>query len=334
MRVSVIAEIGVNHNNDLDVAERLIEDLARLDIDYVKFQLFDPVAMSTPQAPLAPYQSPLGDSVGAGQRQMLEELAISHEFAHAVKRCCVQRGLKFLATAFDDPSLDLLKRLDPEVLKISSGEITNLPFLMKHAEFGKPILLSTGMATLAEIDVAVRLLISRGISRDMITILQCNSAYPTRYEDLNLRTIPIMAATFGVEVGLSDHSIGIEAGIMAVAMGAKVIEKHVTLDTGMPGPDHKASMQMDEFGAFVRHIRNAELALGSGLKAPTASEMKNTPVVRKSIVATKRIVRGDHFSLENIGLKRPEGGLPPSFLDFLIAREAQKDYDMDDFIEL
>ena len=266
---------------------------------------------------------------------MVKKLELSFEQFVELEKYCQQKGIKFLSTGFDTDSLDFLAGLGVKIAKIPSGEITNLPYLRQVASLFPEVILSTGMATIAEIKEAVKVLTDNGINKDKITILHCNTEYPTPMEDVNLRAMLHIQQELGVPIGYSDHTLGIEVPIAAVALGATVIEKHFTLDKTLPGPDHKASLEPEELKAMVIAIRNIEKAIGgSGLKEVSKSEVKNKPIARKSIVATKTIKKGDLFSAENLTVKRPGTGISPMQWDEVIGKIAKKDFEEDDLIEL
>jgi N,N'-diacetyllegionaminate synthase len=329
----IIAEVGVNHNGDLDLARRLVDVAADAGADLVKFQTFSADRLATHSTPKADYQVLASDQPQSAFA-MLRGLELSAEMHEALIAHCQTRGIGFFSTGFDIPSVDYLASLGAERYKIPSGEITNLPYLRHVGALGKPVIVSTGMATLGEIEAALEALGAAGTPRAMITILHCNTDYPTPMREVNLRAMCNMRKTFGVAVGYSDHTPGIEVSIAAVALGAAVIEKHVTLDRDLPGPDHKASLEPDELAAMVRAIRNIEQSLGDGVKRPQPSEMKNLAVARKSLVAAKVIREGEIFTEENITAKRPGTGISPMRWDEVIGRVAGRDFAADELIEL
>jgi N,N'-diacetyllegionaminate synthase len=332
-RTLIIAEAGVNHNGDIAMARRLIEVAAEAKVDMVKFQTFSADRLVTAHASKAEYQV---QSTGKSesQRDMLSQLELSSEMHKALIKHCRLHGICFFSTAFDVESLDFLFGLRLDRIKIPSGEITNLPYLRSVATYGKPVILSTGMATLGEIESALAELETGGISRERITVLHCNTEYPTPMADVNLRAMCNIGKVFDVAVGYSDHTAGIEVAIAAVALGATIIEKHFTLDRNLPGPDHKASLEPRELKAMVDAIRNIEVALGDGIKRPSQSELKNKPIARKSIVAIRPIHKGDQFTQENIGIKRPGTGISPMLWNEVIGRIASRDFPVDELIEL
>ncbi len=329
----VIAEAGVNHNGDPDLAKRLIDAAAQAGADLVKFQTFSADRLVTAFAAKADYQTRTTDA-GESQHAMIRRLELSRPLHETLIARCRERGIGFFSTAFDIQSLDLLAELGLDRFKIPSGEITNLPYLRHAGGFGKPVILSTGMATLGEIEAAIDVLETAGTPRERITILHCNTEYPTPMQDVNLRAMLAIRAAFGVPVGYSDHTAGIEVPIAAVALGATVIEKHLTLDRNLPGPDHNASLEPDELAAMVHAIRNIELALGDGIKRPSPSEAKNKPIARKSIVAAVPIRAGEPFTADNLAVKRPGTGLSPMRWDEMVGLRATRNFDKDELIEV
>ena len=332
-RTLIIAEAGVNHNGDLDLARQLIEAAAAAGADLVKFQTFNANRLVMRGAKKADYQNRTTDC-NESQHEMLRRLELSPEMHHELIVHCAKSHIGFFSTGFDNESIDLLLSLGQDHFKIPSGEITNLPYLRHVGCLGKAVILSTGMATLADIEAAIAVLEQAGTPRTNITVLHCNTEYPTPMAEVNLRAMQSIQAAFGVAVGYSDHTAGIEVAIAAVAMGALVIEKHLTLDHHLPGPDHKASLEPGEFKAMVTAIRNIELALGDGIKRLTPSELKNKPIARKSLVSNRSIKAGELFSVENITAKRPGTGISPMRWDEVIGRRAARDYSADELIEL
>jgi N-acetylneuraminate synthase len=333
-RTLIIAEAGVNHNGDIAKAKALIDKGAEAGVDFVKFQTFKAGNLVTKQAKRAAYQDK-NTQDNDSQYEMLKKLELSQAVHQELIDYCAQKGVQFLSTGFDFESLEFLAGLGITIAKIPSGEITNLPYLRKIATLFPEVILSTGMATITEIKDAVKVLTDNGVSKDKITILHCNTEYPTPMEDVNLKAMLHIQRELGVPVGYSDHTLGIEVPIAAVALGATVIEKHFTLDKTLPGPDHKASLEPEELKAMVMAIRNIEKAIGgSGLKEVSKSEAKNKPIARKSIVATKTIKKGDLFSAENLTVKRPGTGISPMQWDNVIGKTAKKDFEEDDLIEL
>ena len=336
-RVTIIAEAGVNHNGDMQMAFDLIEAAAQAGADIVKFQTFKAKSLVSANAPRAEYQQRQTGS-DAPQLEMLAALELSEEQHLELQKKCAAAGIGFLSTAFDVESLKFLIRIGISAIKIPSGEITNLPLLREMARTNLPIYLSTGMADLGEIEDALEILESEilesvGANAKDITILHCHTEYPTQMSDANLRAIPTIAAAFGRPVGYSDHTDGIAAAIASVALGARVIEKHLTLDRSLPGPDHKASLEPSNFAEMVRAIRDVELALGHGRKIPSRIESKNKIAARKSIVAARSIRSGEVFTTENLGVKRPGSGISPMAWDQWIGRKATRDFAPDDLIE-
>lgn len=333
MKTLIIAEAGVNHNGDIDMACALIDAASHAGADLVKFQTFDADRLVTHNARKADYQVKT-TGTDESQRDMLKRLELSpamHEqlIAHAAK--C---GIEFFSTAFDLDSLDYLLGLGMSRIKVPSGELTNLPYLRKVGSTGKPVILSTGMANLGEIEAALAALEAAGASRHQITVLHCSTEYPAPMAEVNLQAMPSIARALGVQVGYSDHTEGIEIAIAAVAMGACIIEKHFTLDRALPGPDHQASIEPEELARMVRSIRNIELALGDGVKRPSASEDKNRLVARKSLFAACAIAKGELFSEQNLVAKRPGTGISPMRLDELLGRAAVRDFATDEMIQL
>ncbi len=330
----IIAEAGVNHNGDIAKAKALIDKGAEAGVDYVKFQTFKAANLVTKQAKRAAYQDKNTQN-NDSQYEMLKKLELSQAVHQELIDYCAQKGVQFLSTGFDIESLEFLAQLGITIAKVPSGEITNLPYLRKVASLFPEVILSTGMATIEEIKDAVKVLTDNGVNKDKITVLHCNTEYPTPMEDVNLRAMLHIQQEVGIAIGYSDHTLGIEVPIAAVALGATVIEKHFTLDKALPGPDHKASLEPEELKAMVMAIRNIEKAVGgSGLKEVSASEAKNKPIARKSIVASKSIKKGDFFTEENITVKRPGMGISPMQWDEIVGKMAKKDFEEDDLIEL
>lgn len=329
----IIAEAGVNHNGQLDLALQLIDAAAEAGADIVKFQTFSARRLVTPVAPKAGYQV-AATGQQEGQYEMLRRLELTEAMHHELLAHCARRQIGFLSTGFDIASVDFLVSLGVRLFKVPSGEITNLPYLRHIGGLQGEVILSTGMATLAEIDAALDVLEAAGTQRGQITVLQCTTEYPAPMADANLRAIQSLAAIFGVRTGFSDHTPGIEAAIAAVALGAGVIEKHFTLDRSLPGPDHQASLEPAQLRQMVAAIRNVELALGDGIKRPVASEIKNRAVARKSIVAARAIKCGDAFTADNLTIKRPGTGLSPMLWDQVIGRQAVADFAIDELIRL
>ena len=333
MNTIIIAEAGVNHNGDIDLAKRLIGCAAAAGADIVKFQSFVARKNVSRDAPKAEYQKSATDE-NESQYEMVRKLELTRRDHEILIDECRHEGIGFLSTAFDTESFDLLSDMGLNYLKIPSGEITNLPYLRYVTRKKIPVILSTGMANLSDIEAALEVIEESGIQRNDITVLHCTTEYPTPMEDVNLRAMNSLAAAFGVNVGYSDHSKGIEVAIAAVALGAKVIEKHFTLDRNLPGPDHQASLEPNELKLMVDSIRNIERALGDGIKRPTPSEVKNISIARRSIVASCNIRKGEVFSSENICAKRPGTGISPMLWDDVIGRIAPRAFAPDELIEL
>jgi len=331
--ILIIAEAGVNHNGDLALAKQLIDVAADAGADLVKFQTFSADRLATRQAKKADYQCVTTESAET-QHQMLSRLELSAKMHHELIAYCATRNIGFFSTGFDIESVDFLISLGINHFKIPSGEITNLPYLRHIGQFGKSVILSTGMSILGDIEAAIDVLEQAGTTRSLITVLHCTTEYPAPMAEVNLRTMQSMQEAFGVAVGYSDHTAGIEVAIAAVALGAIVIEKHFTLDKNLPGPDHKASLEPDELKAMVLAIRNIEIALGDGIKRLTPSEARNKSVVRKSLVASKAIKAGEILSAENIATKRPGTGISPMTWDAVMGRKAVRDFAEDELIQL
>ncbi len=353
--VTIIAEAGVNHNGNLDLARKLIDAAADTGADIVKFQTFKATALASKSAPKAEYQK---ETTGAGQSQleMLKALELSDEDHHILVAHCKDRKIGFLSTPFDFQSLDLLVDvLDIPVLKVGSGDMSNAPLLHACARTGKPVILSTGMSTMADIEEALGVAAHGFLGGDnpgrdafanayaspegkevlakKLTLLHCTTAYPTPPADINLKAMDVMRETFGLPIGFSDHSAGIYISIAAVARGAMMIEKHMTLDCTMDGPDHRASLEPDAFRAMVTGIRETEAALGTGIKEPTDIERKNMAVARKSLVAATDIEKGSVFTPGNLTSKRPGNGLAPVLYWNILGKPANRDYAADDLIQ-
>lgn len=331
--VFIIAEAGVNHNGSIDLAKKLVDIAFECGADAVKFQTFKAESVVSSFAKMADYQKKnLG--IEKSQYEMIKELELSFESFAELKKYCDFRGITFLSTPFDIESARFLKELGLEIFKISSGDITNYLLLKEIGSYGKKVILSTGMANLGEIEDALDILTESGTKKEDITVLHCNTEYPTPFEDVNLKAMITIKKAFNTKVGYSDHTKEIEVPIAAVALGAEVIEKHFTLDKNLPGPDHKASLEPQELKEMVKCIRNVEKALGDGIKKPSKSEMKNISIVRRSIVAKRDIKKGEIFSEENLTVKRPGYGISPMRWSEVIGKTAQKDYKKDEIIEL
>lgn len=332
MKTIIIAEAGVNHNGSLEIAKNLVIAAAEAGADFIKFQTFSTEKLVLRNAAQAEYQKKnLGKNTS--QFEMLKKLELSlSDHKELIKFCNLQK-IAFFSTAFDFDSIRLLNNLDLPMWKIPSGEITNLPYLQLIGSFGKPIVLSTGMATLGEIEDAIGIIESAGTERDKITVLHCTTEYPAPLEEVNLTAMVTVGNAFKVRYGYSDHTEGIEIPMSAVALGACIIEKHLTLDKAMIGPDHKASLEPEEFKKMVDGIRRIEIALGSGIKKPTRSEIKNRVIARKSIVASKVIKTGEIFTTDNLDLRRPGTGISPMQWNKIIGTKSSRDYSHDELID-
>ena len=334
-KVIIIAEAGVNHNGDIFLAKKLIDVAVEAGVDYVKFQTFKSESLVSKSAKKADYQIENTQDATESQLQMLKKLELSHEQHLELIEYCRQKNISFFSTAFDLESLIYLKELGLTMVKVPSGEITNLPYLRKAAELFSKVIISTGMSTLEDIEKALQVFLNSGIKKESIYILHCNTEYPTPMQDVNLLAMLNIQKEFGVSVGYSDHTLGIEVPIAAVALGAMIIEKHFTLDRNLPGPDQLASLEPLELKAMVTSIRNIEIAIsGNGMKKPSSSELKNMEIARKSIVAKTAINKGEIFSELNITTKRPGNGVSPMLWDKVIGQVSHKDFHEDELIEL
>ncbi|WP_026894334.1 N-acetylneuraminate synthase [Clostridiisalibacter paucivorans] len=331
MSVFVIAEAGVNHNGSLELAKKLVDAAKDAGADCVKFQTFVSKNIVSKNAVKAEYQKQQTEPEES-QQDMLKKLELSFDEFVELNEYCKSKSIEFMSTAFDFDSIDFLDGLEMGTWKIPSGDITNLPYLIKIANLNKPVILSTGMSTMEDIRSAIKALKENGATE--LTVLHCTTEYPTPFEDVNLRAMNTIKEEFGVKVGYSDHTKGIEVPIAAVALGATVIEKHFTLDRNMEGPDHKASLEPNELKAMVDSIRHIELALGNGMKQPVESEKKNMAVARKSIIASKDIKAGEIFTEENLTVKRPGDGISPMRWFDIIGKPAPRDFEEDELIEL
>jgi|TARA_B100000315_G_scaffold260430_1_gene321744 N,N'-diacetyllegionaminate synthase len=330
--VFIIAEAGVNHNGKINVALKQVDAAVAAGADAVKFQTFIPGKIISRFAEKAEYQKLTTDKEET-QLDMSRRLELDKDEHEQLLQHCNRNNIEFLSSPFDNESIDFLVSLGLKRIKVPSGEITNLPYLRKIGKSGKSLIVSTGMANLKEIDTALNILEMAGTSHKQITVLQCNTEYPTPMIDVNLRAMFTIQNELGVQVGYSDHTLGIEVPIAAVALGATVIEKHFTLDRTLPGPDHRASLEPDELKAMVKAIRNIEKAMGDGVKKPSPSETKNIPIARKSIVAKKPIKKGERFSENNLTVKRPGSGISPMEWDDYIGKRSGKEYHADDLIQ-
>jgi N,N'-diacetyllegionaminate synthase len=333
IRTKIIAEAGVNHNGDINIAKTLIKKAKDSGADIVKFQTFKAENLVSKSAPKAEYQKNT-TSTNESQFEMIKKLELSYEDHLILIEFCKKTGIEFLSTPFDNHSIEMLKELGLDIFKIPSGEINNLPYLRKIGSYNKNVILSTGMSTIEEVGDALDILIKAGTDKRNITVLHCNTEYPTPYGDVNLHAMLTIKDTFGVKIGYSDHTNGIEVAIAAVALGAEIIEKHFTLDRNMVGPDHKASLEPKELQAMVKSIRNIEKSLGNGIKTPSPSEKKNIVIARKSIMANRDIKIGEVFSDDNLIAKRPGGGISPMMWDEVIGKIAKKNFYKDSLIQL
>ncbi len=332
-KVYVIAEAGINHNGNPDLARQMIDAAVAAEADAVKFQVFKAESVVSRYAPKAEYQK---KTTGADESQleMAKKLELSQADFISLSKYCRKKKIQFLATPFDFESIDFLQKMGVDIFKIPSGEITNKPYLQRIGKFDKKIILSTGMASLVEVENAINIIVLAGTHKNQITILHCNTEYPTDPKDVNLLAMKTMQSHFSLDVGYSDHTLGISVAIGAVALGASVIEKHFTLDKNMVGPDHQSSLDPIELKQMVSAIRAMEMALGDGIKKASLSESRNKNIVRKSIVAAKEIQKGEIFTINNITTKRPGTGLSPMDWDHVIGKTAKKSFSIDEFIEL
>lgn len=332
---TIIAEAGVNHNGSIELAKQLVDKAVEAGVDYIKFQTFKASKLVTKAAKQAEYQQKNIGKAGDSQYQMLKKLELSPEEHEVLIAYCQQKGIKFFSTAFDFDSIEYLHSLNLGLWKIPSGEVTNYPFLKRVAAYNEPTILSTGMCDMVDVRAAVNALYKNGLSKENLILLHCNTEYPTPFEDVNLKAMDALRNEFGVEVGYSDHTKGIEVPIAAVALGATVIEKHFTLDRNMEGPDHKASLEPDELKAMVSAIRNIEKAVGGdGTKHISDSERKNIAIARKSIVAARYIKAGEVFTEDNLTVKRPGSGISPMRWEEILGQTAKRNFNEDDLIEI
>jgi N,N'-diacetyllegionaminate synthase len=332
MKVLIIAEAGVNHNGDIDMAKKLIDVAADAGADLVKFQTFNADRLVTEDSSKADYQKLAGDN-NESQQAMLRKLELTEAMHRDLIAHCALRGIGFFSTGFDIESINMLVSFGQELFKIPSGEITNLPYLRHIGKLEKEVILSTGMSSMDEIESAINALEKSGTPRACITVLHCTTAYPAPMSEINLHAMQIIRNKFRVNVGYSDHTLGIEISLAAVALGATVIEKHFTLDRTLPGPDHKASLEPKELNSMIAGIRNIEKALGDGLKRLMPSEVNNRDVARKSVVARLSISTGQVFNDENLTTKRPGTGISPMEWDNIIGKNAHRDYSVDELID-
>lgn len=332
MGVYIIAEAGVNHNGDIEVAKRLCDAAKNSGVDAVKFQTWKTENIVTKTAPLAAYQEENISSKSDSQFEMLKKLELSYNDFIELQKYCDKIGVRFLSTPDDEESLEFLSGLDLDFIKIGSGEVNNIPYLRKIGAKKQPVILSTGMSFLADVERAFNILLDSGAKS--VALLHCTSNYPCPMNEVNLKAMLTLKAAFQCEVGYSDHTIGIEVPIAAVALGATIIEKHFTLDKEMDGPDHKASLDPQELTEMVRTIRNIEVALGDGIKRPNKSEEETSKVVWKSIVATCKIEKGSVFSIKNLTVKRTGDGIPASFWDMVVGQKANRTFAADEVISI
>ncbi|WP_274950006.1 N-acetylneuraminate synthase [Bacteroides cutis] len=331
--VIIIAEAGVNHNGDYELAKQLVLNAKEAGVDYVKFQTAKPELVISRFAEMAEYQK-TNTGMVESQLEMCKKIHLKLEDYKPLKTFCEEVGVKFISTPFDLLSIDVLESLDMDFWKVPSGEVTNYPYLVKIANTHRPVVMSTGMCEVEEVRDAVNVLLDNGLTRDQVSLLHCNTEYPTPFEDVNLKAMNDLVREFGLKVGYSDHTIGIEVPIAAVAMGAEIIEKHFTLDHNMPGPDHKASLEPGELKAMVNAIRNIEKAMGDGKKHVSNSERKNIAVARKSIIAARDIKKGEVLTEENLTVKRPGNGINPMRWNEVVGKNAIHDFVEDELIEL
>jgi N,N'-diacetyllegionaminate synthase len=333
MKTMIIAEAGVNHNGDIKLAKKLVDVAHEAGADYVKFQLFKTESVISKFAKKADYQKETTNPTES-QLEMVKKLELSQQEHLDLLAYCNKVGIKYLSSPFDHRSIDLLEQMNIDLYKIPSGEITNLPYVRKIAKIGKPTIVSTGMANLKEVGETIDILTNNGTPKELITVLHCNTEYPTPMSDVNLNAMITIKNEFDVKIGYSDHTNGIEVPTAAVAMGATVIEKHFTLDNKMEGPDHRASLNPVELKQMVTAIRNIEIALGSSEKKPSPSEGKNALVARKSIVAGRSIKKGELLSENNLEIKRPGDGINPMTWDSILGKIAIRDFSEDEQIEI
>lgn len=331
--IFIIAEAGVNHNGDMLLAKKLIDVAVDCGVDAVKFQTFHTEKNISRCAPKAAYQQ-IGQLKKESQFELIKRLELKDKDFVELARYCTKKKILFLSTPDDAQSVDFLARLGMPIYKIASGEITNLPHLRKISSLGKRVILSTGMADLKEISAAIKILIKNGTKKRDIVLLHCTTEYPAPVAEVNLRAMLTIKKKFGVAVGYSDHTNGIEVSIAAAALGAEVIEKHFTIDKSLPGPDHQASLSPNELAKMVQGIRHVEEALGDGIKRPSACELKNIPIVRRSIFAARDIRRGETFTEKDLIAKRPGTGISPMRWDQVVGSHAKRDFHDDEMIEL
>lgn len=330
-KIKIIAEIGVNHNGSLSLAKKLIDVAVKANADFVKFQSFKSDLISTQNAKKTFYQSKSIKKY-SNQLEMLKDLELTEENHIKLLKYCEKKNIIFLSTPFDIESIKFLNKIKLKYLKIASGEITNLPYLIEIGKLNKKIFLSTGMSNIYEIQTAINILEDNGTKKQNITLLHCNTEYPTPIEDANLKAMLTMKKKFNLKIGLSDHTIGFLVPIAAATLGASVIEKHITLNKNLPGPDHSSSMEPNDFYHMVRLIKNIPIILGDGKKKPTKSEKKNINFIRKSIVAINSIKKGEKYNIQNIGIKRPGNGISPMKFFEIIGLKSHRNYKIGDLI--
>lgn len=328
----VIAEAGVNHNGSVVLAKKLVDIAAKSGADFIKFQSFKTHGVVTKKVATTKYQK-LNQGHSSSQYEMIKKLELSYLDHLKIVKYCKKKKINFLSTAFDLDSMKMLMKFKPKFIKIASGDINNVPLLNYASSFGIPIIFSTGMSNFKEINTTIKILLKNGLAKNKITVLQCNTEYPTPFEDVNLRAMLEIKKRTNLKVGYSDHTKGIEASIAAVALGACVIEKHFTISNKMEGPDHRASLEPDELNKLIISIRNVEKAMGSKSKKITKSEKKNIKLIRRSIVAKTKIKIGDVFSCDNLAVKRPASGISPLRWNKVIGKKSKKNYNIDDFIK-
>lgn len=331
MSCFIIAEAGVNHNGSIELAKQLIVEAKRIGADAVKFQSFKADKLVSKNAIKADYQKLTSDP-NESQYRMIKQLELSESDHMVLMDFCRKEGIMFLSSPFDEESAKMLIQMGLNVLKIPSGEITNTPFLKFIAKLKCKVILSTGMSTIGEVEDAVDVLLNNGATE--LTLLHCVTEYPAPYDQINLKAMLTLKAAFGLKVGYSDHTEGIEVPIAAVALGAEIIEKHFTLDKSLPGPDHKASLNPEEFEQMIQGIRNVEVAMGDGIKKPKECEFANRRIGRKSIVASSEIRTGERFTAANISIKRPGNGISPKFFDWILGKYSTRYYEKDELIQL
>jgi N,N'-diacetyllegionaminate synthase len=332
MKTTVIAEAGVNHNGSMEIAEKLVFAAKTSGADIVKFQTFSAKTLVTQSAPKAQYQIN-SKFQSETQFQMLKKLELSEKMHLELIRLCNRINIKFLSTAFDQDSVDLLRKLGQTTFKIPSGEITNLPLIRHIAKNAENLILSTGASTLLEIEQALDVIYKSGLSKEYVTVLHCTSAYPTPLEDVNLSAMQEISRKFEIKVGYSDHTLGTEVSIIAAALGASIIEKHFTMNRNFDGPDHKASLEPDELESMIKAIRNIEKIVGTGIKKIMPSEKNNLHIIRKSIVAKIPIAAGEVFTDKNLTTKRPGSGVSPMYWDSILGNSSRNNYDIDEMIK-